>query len=55
MFKTLARGLPWWSLVKNPPPSARDSDSVTALGTKIPHALEQLSLQTTATEPVSHN
>ena len=45
MFKTLAMGLPWWSLVKNPPPTARDSGSVTALGTKSPHALEQLSRQ----------
>ena len=54
MFKTSARGLPWWSPVKNPPPSARDSGSVTALGTKIPHALEQLSPQTATTEPVCH-
>lgn len=45
MFKTLAMELPWWSLVKNPPPTARDSGSVTALGTKSPHALEQPSRQ----------
>ena len=38
-------------MVKNPPCSAEDSDSIPGQGTKIPHAMEQLSSCHTATEP----
>ena len=37
--------------VENPPSSAGDMGSIPGGGTKIPHAAEQLSLCTTATEP----
>ena len=39
-------------VIKNPPTNAEDRGSVPSLGTKIPHAAEQLSLWATATEPV---
>ena len=34
-------------MIKNPPANAGDTDSVPGLGTKIPHAVEQLTLCTT--------
>ena len=40
-------------MVENPPSNAGDAVSVPGWGTKIPHAVEQLSLCTTATEPTS--
>ena len=40
---------------KNPLCNARDRGSISSLGTKIPHAAEQLSLGTVTTEPVSAN
>ena len=39
-------------MVKNPPSNARDTGLIPGRGTKIPHAAGQLSLHTTATEPV---
>ena len=47
--KTLS-GLPWWSMVKNPPSNAGDAGSVPGRGTKIPHATGQLSLCVPTTE-----
>ena len=38
-------------MVKNLPSSAGDTSSIPGQGTKIPHALEQLSLQAVITEP----
>ena len=43
------------SVIKNLSCSAKDAGSVPGQGTKIPHALEQLSLGITTTEPVHHN
>ena len=37
-------------MVKNPPCNSGDADSIPGEGAKIPHAEEQLSLHTTATE-----
>ena len=42
-------------MVKNPPCNAGDVSSHPAQGTKIPHAVEQLSLGTTAREPTRIN
>ena len=42
-------------MVKNPPANAGDMGSIPGQGTKIPHAVEQLSLCATTTEPMSHN
>ena len=39
-------------MVKNPPSNAGDVDSIPGRGTKIPHAVGQLSLRATTTEPV---
>ena len=36
---------------ENPPGSAGDAGSVPGQGTKIPHAMEQLSLRAPGTEP----
>ena len=38
-------------VVKNPPCSARDAGSFSAWGSKIPHALQQLSPCTATSEP----
>ena len=46
-FKNL-RGFPGGPEVKNLLYKAGDTDSIPGRGTKIPHALEQLSLQATA-------
>ena len=43
-------GLPWWSVVKNPPASAEDRFD--PWSGKIPRAKEQLSPRATTTEPV---
>ena len=47
-------------VVKNPPSSAEDVDSIPGQGTKIPRIMKQLSLHVTTTEahvlePASHN
>ena len=52
--KNFLRDFPGGTVVKNPPCSAGDSGSNPGLGTKIPHAAEQLSLHTTAVEPTGH-
>ena len=41
---TLSMGLPGGPVVQSPPCSARDAGSIPGQGTKIPHAMEQLSL-----------
>ena len=46
----LPQGLPWCPVVKNPPCSAEEVGSIPARGTKIPHAVEQLSQHTAVTE-----
>ena len=46
---------PGGPVVKNPPSDAGDTGSIPGLGTKIPHAVGQLSPCTTTTEPVRHN
>ena len=38
-------------MVKNPPSNAEDAGSIPGRGTKIPHAVGQLSLRATTTEP----
>ena len=42
-------------MVKNLPCNAGDAGSIPGRGTKIPHAVEQLSLCSAVTEPVCHN
>ena len=42
-------------VVKNLPCNVGDMGSNPGRGTKIPHAVEQLSLHTTTTEPTRHN
>ena len=46
---------PGGPLIKNPPCSAGDAGSIPGQGTKLPHAAEQLSPHTAATEPMYHN
>ena len=45
------RGFPGGSVVKNLPANAGDTGSILGLGSKILHAMGQLSLCTTVTEP----
>ena len=54
-IKNFLRDFPGGTVVKNPPCSARDSGSNPGLGTKIPHAAEQLSLHAAAVGPMGHN
>ena len=42
-------------MVKNLPCNDRDAGSIPGCGTKIPHAVEQLSPGTTTRESLSHN
>ena len=42
-------------MVKNPSCNARDTGSIPGQGTKIQHAMEQLSLCAATTEPPGHN
>ena len=49
------RNFPGGPVVKNLPPNARDKGSSPGQGTKIPHALGQLSLYATTTELMHHN
>ena len=44
------RDFPGGPVVKSPPPNAGDAGSIPGLGTKIPHAVGQLSLHATTTE-----
>ena len=54
-IKNFLRDFPGGTVVKNPPCSAGHSGSNPGLGTKIPHAAEQLSLHTAAVEPMGHD
>ena len=45
---TLVQGLLWCTMVENPPLNAGDTDSIPDQGTKIPHAMGQISLRTSA-------
>ena len=47
----MGRDFPGGPVVKNPPSNAGDADSIPAQGIKIPHAVGQLSLHATTTEP----
>ena len=42
-------------MVKNPPSNAGDAGSIPGQGTKIPHAVRQLSPCAAITEQASHN
>ena len=46
---------PGGPVVKNPPSSAGNVGSIPGRGTKIPHAVGQLSPYAATTEPVRHN
>ena len=46
------RDFPGGSEVKNPPSNAGDASSIPGQGTKIPHAMGQLSPRAATTEPV---
>ena len=52
ILKAPRRDFPGGAVVKNPPANAGDTGSRSG---KIPHAVEQLSLCATTTEPVCHN
>ena len=47
------RDVPGGPVVKNPPSNAGDTGSIPALGTKIPHASEQLTLHAINIEPTT--
>ena len=49
--KTVKRVFPGGTVVKNLPSNAGDAGSIPGQGTKIPHALGQLSLCATTAEP----
>ena len=46
---------PGGPVVKNPPSNAADAGSIPGWGTRIPHAVGQLSLRTTTREPMCCN
>ena len=48
-------GFPGGPVVKNLPYNAGDAGSTSSLGTKIPHAMRQLSLCTSTAEPQLEN
>ena len=50
MFQKVVERLPWWSSGKESPYNAGDAGSIPGQGTKIPHAVGQLSPRTTTTE-----
>ena len=54
MSRVLGWDFPGDPVVKNPPSNAGDAGSIPGWGTKIPHAVGQLSLHTTTTEPAHH-
>ena len=49
------RDFPGGPGVKNPPSNAGDAGSIPGRGTKIPHAVEQLSPRAATTEPALLN
>ena len=49
------RDFPGGPVVKNPPSNAGDTGSITGRGTKIPHAMGQLSSRAITPEPVHLN
>ena len=49
----MGKGLPWWFSGKES--AAGDAGSIPGQGTKIPHAVGQLSPHTTTSEPVHLN
>ena len=51
VLKTLFRGFPDGSVVKNPPANAGDMDEFNLWSRKIPHTAEQLSPGATTVEP----
>ena len=53
--ETLLGDFPGGPVVKNPPASVRDEGSIPGQGTKIPHAMGQLSLHAEAKKPVCSN
>ena len=55
MRKNLEEDFPDGPVAEDLPCNARDMGSVPDLGTKIPHAVEQLWLHTATAEPVRHN
>ena len=55
IFFKSPRDFPRGPVVKNPPCNAGDAGSIPGQGTKIPHAIEQLSQRASTTEPLSHN
>ena len=55
LYKLSLRDFPGGPVVKNPPSNAGDTGSTPVRGTKIPHAVGQLSPRTTTTEPTRLN
>jgi len=55
MQKLIYRDFPGGPVVKNLPSNAGDMDLISVQGTKIPHAMEQLSLRAATAEPACHN
>ena len=53
--KKVLTDFPRGPVVKNPPSNAGDAGSIPGQGTKIPHAMGQLSPQATIREPACHN
>ena len=51
-FKINYWDFPGGPVVKNPPSNAGDAGTIPGRGTKIPHAMRQLSLHAATTEPV---
>ena len=54
-YKINIVGLPWWSSGKESPSNAGDTGSIPGWGTKIPHAMGQLSPHAATTEFVRLN
>ena len=50
-IKTVGKGLPWWPSGKESAFQSGDKGSILGQGTKIPHAVKQLSQCATTTEP----
>ena len=55
IVKFISQELPSGPGVKNPPFNAEDVGLIPGRGTKISHAIEQLRLHATTTEPTHHN
>ena len=54
-FKIYSQGLPGSPVVKNLPCNSGDVGLIPGQGTKIPHAMDQLSPHATTSEPVWYN